>query len=170
MRQAELAIYKSLLENSKLENIIFKDRSICKLKIFKKISKLIYNRCKLLSSDFHFYQDNFYFYDNVPKKRINIYMNSVRDILAKMVASYIVASGNIKQYWNIPVKNIYIDDLYQERMRKDKEAKELEEWKKSSSIKYVNEKDLNLETKSDKNKKKWKILKDNKEWKVGGTI
>lgn len=156
MRQAELAIYKSLLESSKLEKCIFIDGFGSK-KLFNKICKIINEKTKLKQYDFHFYQDNFYFYDNVPKKRINIYMNSVRDSLAKMVASYIVASGNIKQYWNIPVKNIYIDDLYQERMRKDKEAKELEKWENSSSIKYVNEDD-------------WKNLEDNKKLKVGGTI
>lgn len=182
MRKIEKEIYDILLKDGSLEKYMFSNYVYFSPgpKFQRKLLRILEDECKLNRNNFAVIipengEIKSYIYTSVPKKRINIYINNVRNKLARMCASYIMASKQIKYIVpdrkpKDPFEKVCINDLYHKRIEKDKEAKELEEWKKSSSIKYVNEKDLNLETKSDKNKKKWKTLKNNKEWKVGGTI
>ena len=175
MRKIEKEIYNLLLKDGSLEKYMFSNYVYFSPgpKFRRKLLRILEDECKLNLNNFAVIipenengEIKSYIYASVPKKRINIYINNVRNKLARMCASYIMASKQIK--YIVPdrkpkdiFEKVCINDLYHKRIEKDNEAKELEEWKKSSSIKYVNEKDWNLETKSDKNKKKWK---------VGGTI
>lgn len=127
MRKIEKEIYNILLNDGSLEKYVFhRIGYACPSPRFgRKLERIIENECGLHRSCFTIESNGngnvkSYIYKSYPKRRINLYINNVRTKLARMCASYIVASNQIKEIVpsrksKNPLETVCINDLYKKR-------------------------------------------------------